>query len=217
MQVPFLDRHDAGRQLAARLEQYKNLDDVLVLGLPRGGVVVAFEVAQSLHAELDVFLVRKLGLPGHEELAVGALASGGIRVLNRAILDEVNLSSAMLDVVTSRARRELEEREHLYRMDRPAIPVQDRTIILVDDGLATGATMLAAARALRPQHPRKLIIAVPVASESACNDLAKEADEIVCAMEPKRFEAVGNWYADFSQTTDDEVKDLLQRAARRVS
>jgi Predicted phosphoribosyltransferases len=217
MHVPFLDRHDAGRQLAARLEQYKNLDDMLVLGLPRGGVVVAFEVAQSLHAELDVFLVRKLGLPGHEELAVGALASGGIRVLNRAILDEVNLSSAMLDVVTSRARRELEEREHLYRMDRPAIPVQDRTIILVDDGLATGATMLAAARALRPQHPRKLIIAVPVASESACNDLAKEADEIVCAMEPKRFEAVGNWYADFSQTTDDEVKDLLQRAARRVS
>jgi putative phosphoribosyl transferase len=215
--VPFLNRSEAGQALAARLDQYKNQNDLLVLGLPRGGVVVAFEVAQALGAELDVFLVRKLGMPGHEELAIGALASGGIRVLNRAILDEVHLSSAMLEAVTAKARRELEERERLYRKDRPAPVVKDRTVILVDDGLATGATMLAAARAIKPQNPRKLIAAVPVAPESAGNELRKEADDIVCAIKAKKLDAVGNWYEDFSQTTDDEVKDLLERAAHRVS
>lgn len=215
--VPFLNRSDAGQALAARLGQYKNQNDVLVLGLPRGGVVVAFEVAQALGAELDVFLVRKLGMPGHEELAIGALASGGVRVLNRGILDEVNLSSAMLEAVTAKARRELEERERLYRKDRPAPAVKGRTVILVDDGLATGATMLAAARALKPQNPAKLIAAVPVAPESAGSELGKETDEIVCAIKPKRLDAVGNWYEDFSQTTDDEVKELLERAAHRVS
>jgi predicted phosphoribosyltransferase len=210
----FRDRREAGRQLAQRLAAYANRPDVLVFALPRGGVPVAYEVARALHAPLDVFLVRKLGLPGHEELAMGAVASGGVRVLNRDVVERLQLPDELIDAVTRRELQELERRERAYRGDRPFPDVQGKTIILVDDGLATGSTMRAAAEALRQQGPARLVIAVPAGSPETCNDFREEVDEVVCAITPDPFYAVGLWYQDFSQTTDDEVRELLSAARR---
>jgi len=211
--LPFRDRYEAGKLLAARLGVYQNRADVLVLALPRGGVPVGFEVAQSLNTPLEVFVVRKLGVPGQEELAFGAIASGGVRVLNRIIVRELGMSQAMIDGVAARELRELERREQLYRDNRPFPDVTGKAVILVDDGLATGSTMLAGVSALRQKKPRQIVVAVPVAAQSTCEDLGKEADEIVCLATPEPFYAVGRWYIDFSQTTDDQVRELLQRAA----
>jgi predicted phosphoribosyltransferase len=209
----FRDRADAGRQLAAKLEAYAARPDLLVLALPRGGVPVGFEVAQALGAPLDVFLVRKLGVPGHEELAMGAVASGGTRVLNAGIVDALRIPQAVIEVVAAKEQAELERRERAYRDDRPAPDVGGRTVILVDDGLATGSTMRAAATALRQRGPARLVIGVPIAAPQTCDEFRHEADEIVCAITPEPFYAVGPWYHDFSQTTDQQVRDLLARAA----
>jgi putative phosphoribosyl transferase len=209
----FRDRHDAGRQLAARLAQYRGRDDLLVLALPRGGVPVGFEVAEALHAPLDVFLVRKLGVPGQEELAMGAIASGGIRVLNESVVQLLGLSEADIAPVERSERRELERREREYRSDRPPLDAAGKTVILVDDGLATGSSMRAAVKALRRLGPARIVVAVPVGARETCDELAQEADEAVCAREPEPFHAVGVWYEDFAQTTDEEVCDLLARGA----
>lgn len=211
-QFRFRDRRDAGRRLAALLSAYANRSDVLVLALPRGGVPVAFEVARALDAPLDVFLVRKLGVPGHEELAMGAIASGGVGVLNDELVRDLNLPAHVVAAVTAREQQELARRERLYRGDRPRPEVHGRTVILVDDGLATGATMSAAIKALRQQRPDRIVVAVPVAAPESCAALREEADDIVCAITPEPFYAVGLWYADFSQTTDEEVRDLLAQA-----
>jgi predicted phosphoribosyltransferase len=208
----FHDRIDAGRQLAAKLTAYADRPDVLVLGLPRGGVPVAFEVAQTLGAPLDLFLVRKLGLPGQEELAIGAIATGGVRVFNEEVVRALQIPDEVIDRVAHRERQELERRQRLYRGDRPAPDVQGRTVILVDDGLATGSTMRAAVAALRKQRPAWIVVAVPVGAPETCQQLQDEADEAVCARTPEPFRAVGLWYGDFSQTTDDEVRELLKRA-----
>ena len=212
----FRDRHDAGRQLAARLEQvgYGPRPDLLVLALPRGGVPVGAEVARALGAQLDVFLVRKLGLPGHEELAMGAVATGGIRVLNEDVVDALQVPDSVIDEVADRELRELERREHAYRDDRPPPDVRDKTLILVDDGLATGSSMRAAAKALQQQAPKRLVVAAPVAAPQTCDALRKEVDEIVCAITPDPFYGVGLWYQDFAQTTDDEVCTLLAQATQ---
>jgi predicted phosphoribosyltransferase len=211
----FRDRADAGRQLAAQLTRYANCPDVFVLALPRGGVPVAFEVAQALDAPLDIFLVRKLGVPGHEELAMGAIATGGIRVLNNEVVYGLGIPEDVLATVAAREEHELRRRERLYRGDRPAPEVAGRIVILVDDGLATGSTMRAAVAALRRRQPGRIVVAVPVGSSVTCAELEAEADEVVCAHTPERFYAVGIWYADFAQTTDAEVRDLLERAAER--
>ena len=212
----FRDRREAGRQLAQHLAAYANRPDVLVLALPRGGVPVAYEVARALHAPLDVFLVRKLGLPGHEEYAMGALASGGVRVLNPEVVDQLHLPDELIDTVTRRELQELERRERTYRGDRPFPDVRGKTVILVDDGLATGSTMRAAAEALRRLGPARLIVAVPAGSPQTCAEFRDEVDEVVCAITPEPFYAVGLWYDDFSQTTDDEVRDLLAAARQEV-
>jgi putative phosphoribosyl transferase len=212
---PFRDRVDAGRELAERLRSYAHRADVLVLALPRGGVPVAFPVAEALHAPLDVFLVRKLGVPGHEELAMGAIATGGVRVLNQDVIDGLGIPERMIETVAAREREELERRERLYRDGRPAPMVSGRTVILIDDGLATGATMRAAAAAIRVQQPARLVVAVPVAAPSTCEEFRAEVDEIICARTPEPFYAVGFWYDEFSPTTDEEVRDLLSRAARK--
>jgi putative phosphoribosyl transferase len=211
-QMKFRDRTDAGRRLADELSEYADRPDVRVLALPRGGVPVAYEVAQELHAPLDVFLVRKLGVPGHEELAMGAIASGGVRVLNEQVVEILGIPDRALEAVAATEEKELERRERAYRGDRPEADVRERIVILVDDGLATGSTMRAAARALKQQHPRRLVVAVPVAARETCEEFRGEVDEIVCAMTPEPFYAVGLWYEDFSQTTDEEVRDLLRRA-----
>jgi len=208
----YRDRTEAGRLLAARLAKYANRSDVIVLALPRGGVPVAFEVAQALHVTLDVFIVRKLGAPGHEELAMGAVASGGVRVINEQVVQQLGIPSALLDQVAERELREIDRRDRSYRGDRPHPDVSGKTVILVDDGLATGATMLAAVRALRAQQPARIVVAVPVAAAETCDALRPEVDEIVCASTPEPFFAVGLWYHDFAQTTDEEVHDLLARA-----
>lgn len=213
MPALFRDRRDAGRRLAAHLEAYADCPDVLVLALPRGGVPVAFEVARTLSAPLDVFLVRKLGVPGHEELAMGALATGGGIVLNPRVVEDLAIPRAVIERVAAAEARELARREHLYRDGRPAPAVADRTVILVDDGLATGATMRAAAVALRGQHPARLVVAVPVAAAETCAAFRAEVAETVCALTPEPFYAVGLWYADFSPTSDAEVRDLLRQAA----
>jgi predicted phosphoribosyltransferase len=205
----FRNRTDAGRRLAAKLTDYADRGDVLVLALPRGGVPVAFEVAQALGAPLDVFVVRKLGVPGHEELAMGAVATGGVRVLNDDIVRGLGISDHEIDTVVARELHELARRERLYRGDRPPPDVAGRTVILVDDGLATGATMRAAVAASRQQRPARIVIAVPTASPDTSEALKAEADDVVCAMTPEPFFAVGHWYEDFTQTTDDEVRDLL--------
>lgn len=211
----FTDRHDAGRQLAQRLTAYANRPDVLVLGLPRGGVPVAYEVALALNAPLDVFLVRKLGVPGHEELAMGAIASGGVRVLNDEVIEAWRIPESVIDAVAAEEQRELKRRERLYRGTRPAPEVRRKIVILVDDGLATGSTMRAAALALRSQQPAKIIAAVPVAAASTLDSLKDVVDETVSVLAPPDFYAVGLWYEDFSPTADDEVRTLLQRAEQR--
>lgn len=213
----FRDRVEAGRALALRLQSYARRADVLVLALPRGGVPVAYEVAEALDAPLDVFLVRKLGVPGHEELAMGALASGGVRLLNESVVRQLGISPAAIDAVAENEQRELERRERLYRGGRPAPNVRDRTVILVDDGLATGSSMRAAAAALRRLHPARIVVAVPIAAESTCAEFRHEVDEVICAATPEPFYSVGQWYVDFRQTTDEEVRELLARSpARRV-
>ena len=211
----FLDRADAGRKLAAQLTRYADRPDVLVLALPRGGVPVAYEVAKELNAPLDVFLVRKLGVPGHEELAMGAIASGGVRVLNEDVINYLRIPDYVIDAVAAREQRELERRQRAYRDDRPTPDVKDRVVILIDDGLATGSSMRAAAASLRLQKPRRIVVAVPVSSPETCEEFRSEVDEIVCAVTPERFQGVGLWYEDFSQTTDEEVRELLKRATQQ--
>lgn len=215
MPKPFVDRHDAGRALAGKLRQYAREPSVLVLGLPRGGVPVAYEVAVALGVPLDVFVVRKLGVPGHEETAFGAIASGGVRVLDSAVVAYLRMSDAAIDMVTRREQLELDKREQLYRPDRQFSSVEGRTVILVDDGIATGASMFAAVQALRQEHPAKIIVAAPVASADAIQALSTIADECVCVFVPAIFQAVGLWYLDFDQTTNDEVRRLLREARDR--
>jgi predicted phosphoribosyltransferase len=213
----FQDRREAGRYLAELLKSLANRSDVLVLALPRGGVPVAYEIARALHAPLEVFLVRKLGVPGHEELAMGAIASGDVRVVNQDVAKYLGISNEMIDIAAAREKRELHRREQAYRNNRAAPEVAGKTVILVDDGLATGSTMRAAAAALRKQNPARIIVAVPVAAPQTCEELRKEVDEIVCGYTPEPFYGVGLWYQDFSQTTDDEVRLLLDKAARESS
>jgi predicted phosphoribosyltransferase len=209
----FSDRAEAGRRLAEQLQQYAGRDDVIVLGLPRGGVPVAFEVAGSLGVPLDVFIVRKLGVPGFEELAAGAIASGGVRVLNDDVVRVLPNAEETIASITAREVLEIERREQIYRDGRPAPELHDRVVILVDDGLATGATMRAAVKALRQRGVAKIVVAVPVGAPETCRELEKEADETLCAIAPAWFQAVGQYYEDFSQTSDDEVRELLVRAA----
>jgi predicted phosphoribosyltransferase len=214
METRYHDRTQAGRVLVSMLTTYTNRRDVLVLALPRGGVPVAYEVAKALHVPLDVFLVRKLGVPGHEELAMGAIATGGIRVINEDVVRSLQIPTQVLDAVAFREERELERREQLYRDDRPLPAVRDRTVILIDDGLATGATMRAAVQALRVQAPAKIVVAVPVAAYATYRQFRAEVDEIVCAQTPEIFYGVGWWYEDFSQTSDQQVRELLSMAAQ---
>lgn len=209
----FADRREAGRRLADLLRSYEHDDSVLVLGLPRGGVPVAYEVAEALDAPLDVFVVRKLGVPGHEEYAMGAIAGGGIRVLNPDAIRELQIPPETVHAVERAERTELERRERLYRDGRPAPELRGRTVILVDDGLATGSTMLAAVEAARTQQPRRIVVAVPVASREAHEALARKADACVCVSTPEPFYGVGLWYLDFTQTTDEEVRQLLAARA----
>src|SRR5467141_2816477 len=208
----YRDRTEAGRYLATQLAHYANRDDVLVLALPRGGVPVAYEVAKALRAPVDIFLVRKLGVPGHEELAMGAIATGGVRVLNDDAVEYLGIPSRVIDSVAANELRELERREREYRGDRPEPDVRGKTVILVDDGLATGSTMRAAAAALRQQNPARIVVAVPVSAPQTCDEYRMGVDEIICAMTPEPFFGVGQWYRDFSQTTDEEVRDLLDKA-----
>jgi len=210
----FRDRREAGQVLADTLTAYAGRPDMLVLALPRGGVPVAYEVARALGAPLDVFLVRKLGVPGHEELAMGAVATGGVRVLNDQVVGALGIPPSVIEAVAAWQQQELARRERLYRGDRPPPDVRGRTVILVDDGLATGSTMRAALAALRRQQPARLVVAVPTAAPETCDELRAEADDVVCATTPEPFHSVGLWYEDFSQTTDEEVRELLERAAR---
>jgi erythromycin esterase-like protein/predicted phosphoribosyltransferase len=210
----FRDRIEAGRLLAEQLGQYAGSDDVVVLAIPRGGVPVAFEVARGLAAPLDVFLVRKLGVPGHEELALGAIATGGTRVLNKQLIESLGLPAEWIEGIDAKERRELERRERVYRGDRPPPDVAGKTVILVDDGLATGSTMVAAVQAIRQDEPARIVVAVPVAAPDVCAALRAIADEVVCLSTPEPFGAVGAWYEDFSQTADEEVRALLARARR---
>lgn len=210
----FKNREDAGRRLAAELRGYAGRDGVMVLGLPRGGIPVAVQVAEALQAPLDVFVVRKLGLPWHEELAMGALASGGVRVLDADLIRIARVTDAEIDHVTMLEQTEMERRESRYRGDRPFPELFGKTVILVDDGLATGSTMRAAVEALRKHRPGDVIVAVPVAPPDVCDAFGYIADEIICAETPEPFQAVGLWYEDFSQTTDDEVHWLLERSRR---
>ncbi len=205
----FANRREAGRRLAELLQPYAGEPGLIVLGLPRGGVPVAYEVARALDAPLDVFIVRKLGVPGHEEYAMGAIASGGIRVLHEEAVRELQIPAAVIDRVEQTERVELERRERRYRGARPPLDLEDRTVVLVDDGLATGATMLAAVAAVRTRHPRRLIVAVPVASVEACMAVRRQADACVCLATPEPFVGVGLWYLEFGQTTDEEVEELL--------
>src|SRR3954451_16236378 len=208
------NRFDAGRRLATALTKYGGRPDVLVLALPRGGVPIGAEVARALHAALDVFIVRKLGVPSQPELAMGALASGGVRVIDPSVMQQFGVTEAELAAVAAAERQELERRERLYREGRPSPDVAGRTVILVDDGLATGATMKAAAMALQAQHPGRLIVAVPIAPPETCAALGALVDEVVCAATPEPFLSVGMWYEDFSETSDEEVRELLAQAAQ---
>jgi len=215
--MPYRDRRDAGRQLAAHVAHYASDPRVLVLALPRGGVPVAYEVALALRAPLDVCIVCKLGAPGREELAIGAIASGGRAVFNAAILRGLDLPAAAIEAVVVRAEAEIARRELAYRHGRPAPVIRGRVVLLIDDGLATGATMRVAVRALRQQGPACLAVAVPLGAPGICAALAHEVDDLVCAAMPESFYAVGAWYDQFEQTTDDEVRALLREAARRSS
>jgi predicted phosphoribosyltransferase len=212
---PFQDRRDAGRKLAQKLSAYAGRPDVLILALPRGGVPVAYEVARALTVPLDIFIVRKLGLPGREELAIGAIASGGVRVLNNDIIRMLGIPEEVINFVAKRELQELQRREKLYRGDRSSPELRDRTVILIDDGLATGASMRAAVTRLRTQHAARIVVAVPAAAQETCDALRTEVDEIVCAITPEPFYGVGRWYKDFSQVTDEEVRILLQEANKQ--
>ncbi|HXU67300.1 MAG TPA: phosphoribosyltransferase [Casimicrobiaceae bacterium] len=214
--MQFADRKQAGQVLAQRLLRYRDDADTIVLALPRGGVPVAFEVAQTLHAPLDVFIVRKLGLPGHEEFAMGAIATGGVMVMNPDLAG-VHVPEAAIEAVVARERSELDRRELLYRGDRPPLSIEGRVAILVDDGLATGSTMLAAATAVRRRRPKRTVVAVPVAAAETCQAFRHEVDEVVCTVTPEPFRAVGMWYADFGQVSDAEVHALLDAAWRTES
>jgi predicted phosphoribosyltransferase len=205
----FANRSEAGRSLAWRLEKFANRDDVLILGIPRGGVPVAYEIARALHIPLDVLVLRKLGVPGHEELAFGAIALGGTRVLDRHILRNIGISAAEVEAVTARERDELLRREEKFRGDSPPLSLAGKAVILVDDGIATGASLLAGIRAVRTMAPAKLIVAVPVAPAETCERLADEVDEIVCVATPEPFGAVGQFYDDFSEVHDEDVIRLL--------
>jgi predicted phosphoribosyltransferase len=208
----YRDRIDAGRRLASRLADYANRDEVLVLALPRGGVPVAYEIAKALHAPLDIFLVRKLGVPGHEELAMGAISTGGVRVLNDDVVDYLDIPGDVIDEVAAIELEELERRERTYRGNRPEPNVRGKTVILIDDGLATGSTMRAAVKALRQQGPARILVAVPVSAPETCDEYRMGVDEIICAQTPEPFMGVGMWYRDFSQTTDEEVREILAQA-----
>ena len=210
--MQFRNRIEAGRMLAKKLAKYGNRTDVLVLALPRGGVPVGYEVAQALNAPLDVFVVRKLGVPGHEELAMGAIASGGVRVLNGGVIEELQIPDDVIDAVAERESRELERRERAYRDARPAPEVQGRTVILVDDGIATGSTMRAAVEALRQLEAGRIVVASPTVALSTAREMRPDVDEFVAVMTPADFSGVGQWYEDFSQTTDEEVRALLDQA-----
>lgn len=209
----FRDRADAGRALAGKLAHCARTPDVVVLGLPRGGVPVAYEVAVALGAPLDVFVVRKLGVPGHAELAMGAIADGGVRVVNESVTKSLGLGEAVIDEVAASEGVELARRQLAYRGDRPPLDVSGKVVIVVDDGLATGATMRAAVVALRAQGPARVVVAVPVGARPTCAELQAEADEVICLRAPLSFMAVGQWYDDFSPTTDDEIRVLLARAS----
>jgi putative phosphoribosyl transferase len=210
--LPFQNRRQAGRVLAQQLEHYWRRPGLLVLALPRGGVAVGFEVAHALQAPLDVFIVRKLGFPGHEEYAMGAIASGGVQVMNPEA--GIPLSDESVATVVAREQAELVRRERLYRGERAPVQLGDRTVIVVDDGVATGSTMRAAVQAIRRQQPARLAVAVPVGAEDTCAQLRTEADEVVCCATPRPFRAVGVWYRDFPQASDDEVRELLEEARR---
>jgi len=209
----FADRTEAGRFLASKLKKYAGRPDLLVLALPRGGVPVASEIARALRAPLDVFLVRKLGLPGQEEFAVGAIASGGVRVVNEDVVRALGIPEDVIEGIATAEKRQMAERERLYRGDRPPPDVRSRTVILVDDGLATGSTMRAAVLALRRQGAARIVVAVPVGAPETCAEFKHEADDVICAQTPEPFYAVGLWYGDFSQTSDEEVRDLLEQSS----
>jgi predicted phosphoribosyltransferase len=213
----FRDRTEAGRLLAERLRDYAGRDDVIVLALPRGGVPVGYEVAQALGAPLDIFVVRKLGVPGHEELAMGAVATGGLLVLDEGLVQALRIPEHELQRVVDAELRELERRDAAYRGDREPPDLVGKTVILVDDGLATGSTMQAAALAVQKKNPARIVVAVPVAAEETCDAFRDVVDEVVCGVTPRPFRAVGLWYEDFSQTSDDEVRELLARAAERAA
>ena len=211
MNRPFRSRGHAGRELAVKLASYARRSDVTVFGLARGGVPVAYEIARALAAPLDVLLVRKLGVPGDDELAMGAIASGGVRVLNEDVIQNADISPSALDMVLRREQQELARRERLYRGERPPLTVRDAIVILVDDGLATGSTMDAAIQAVRRQRPARIVVAVPVGAWETCEDFRAQVDEVVCLVTPHPFVAVGLWYDDFSQISDDEVRRLLSQ------
>jgi predicted phosphoribosyltransferase len=217
MAEPFEDRFEAGRVLASRLEQYAHRGDVAVLALPRGGVPVGYEVAKSLNVPLDVLLVRKLGVPGHEELAMGAIASGGVRVLNDEVIESLGIGRDIIEAAAAREQGELERRQRLYRDDRPERDLRGVTVVLVDDGLATGSTMRAAAASVRQRGAARVVVAVPVAAAETCDLLRRQVDEVVCLVQPEPFRAVGLWYHDFAQTTDRQVHELLRRASEEQS
>lgn len=212
LDLPFQNRAHAGRVLARALQTYTGAERPIIVALPRGGVPVGFEVAKALRLPLDVFLVRKLGVPGHEELAMGAIASGGVRVLNREVLSQLSVTADAIARVTANEERELRRREALYRKGRPPLDVRGRTVFVVDDGLATGTTMRAACSALARLEPREIVVAVPVGAEETCADLHEVADEVVCVTTPAPYYAVGQWYREFAQTTDEEVSRLLAEA-----
>ena len=214
MERAFQNRIEAGRLLAEKLEKYADRDDVIVLGLPRGGVPVASEVAKRLRVPLDVFIVRKLGVPGFEELAAGAIASGGVRVLNEDVMRAIPHADEAIEIVTARETEEMQRREQTYREGRSAPELRDRIAILVDDGLATGATMRAAVKALRQRGAAKIVVAVPVGPPDTCHEIEEQTDETICLSTPEFFQAVGQYYEDFSQTTDEDVRELLTSAAR---
>ena len=209
----FLDRFDAGRVLAAKAWNFANRTDTVVLALPRGGVPVGFEVAEALNAPLDVFVVCKLGVPGYAKLAMGAIASGGVRVLNKNVVQNLGIPDEVINRVAAKEVRELERREREYRDGQPPVEVQGRTVILVDDGLATGSSMRVAVRAPKRKRPAQIVVAVPVGDPAACAELEPEVDQVICAVMPKAFRSVSQWYDDFAQTTDEVVRDLLSRTA----
>jgi len=213
----FQDRAHAGHMLASKLHAYADRKDVLVLGIPRGGVPVAFEVAKALHAPLDIFVSRKLGVPGQEELAFGAVASGGVRILDREIIEGVGISEQQIEEITARVTKELERRQRLYRGARPPLKVDGQTVLLVDDGIATGSSMRAGIKALQQMKPARLVVAVPVAPQLTYSHLRHQVDELVCLQTPRYFYAIGQFYGDFSQISDDEVTGLLQLAIQPVA